>query len=88
MAHRSTIISGTVTNATGNPIAGACVLFVDGPVPLPDIAALTNEKGSFALSAPVAGAYRIRCVADDYRPAEVDTVIDVGSNPELEIKLT
>ncbi len=87
MAHRSMIISGTVSNAAGNPIAGARLLFVDGPVALPDIAALTDEKGAFALSVPVAGAYRIRCVADDYRPTEVDTVIDIGTNPKLVIEL-
>jgi hypothetical protein len=88
MARGSAIISGTVSDAAGNPIAGARVLLVGGPVALPDIAALTNEEGEFMISVPVAGAYRIQCVADEYRPAEVDAVVEAGTNPKLDIRVT
>ena len=88
MAPQSTVISGRVCDVAGGAIAGACVFFLEGPVALPDIAALTNEKGEFSLSVPVPGAYRIGCAADGHPPAQVDTVIEAGSRPQVEINLT
>ncbi len=52
-------IAGVVVDAEGNPIEEARVYFVEGPVPLPDIAALTDSSGRFALSAPVSGTYQL-----------------------------
>ncbi|PSJ24249.1 hypothetical protein B7P34_34430 [Streptosporangium nondiastaticum] len=58
------VIRGTVRDAAGAPVAGARVAFADGPVPLPDVAAVTDGEGRFALTAPAAGTYTLACRAD------------------------
>ncbi|GGX70142.1 carboxypeptidase-like regulatory domain-containing protein [Streptomyces hiroshimensis] len=57
------VIRGTVRDAAGAPVAGARVAFAGGPVPLPDVAALTDGEGRFALTAPAAGTYTVVCRA-------------------------
>jgi len=64
------------------------VFFTEGPVPLPDIAMLTDERGEFSLSAPAAGTYRIKCVVEGNEPVEVESVVRAGTRQELEIRLT
>ena len=59
MSVNPSTIAGVVVDARGNPVEEARVYFVEGPVPLPDIAALTDSSGRFALSAPVPGIYLI-----------------------------
>ncbi|MEU8545472.1 carboxypeptidase-like regulatory domain-containing protein [Streptomyces roseoverticillatus] len=58
------VIRGTVRDAAGAPVAGARVAFADGPVPLPDIAAVTGGDGRFALTAPAEGTYTLVCRGD------------------------
>ncbi|QLE72090.1 carboxypeptidase regulatory-like domain-containing protein [Streptomyces rectiverticillatus] len=58
------VIRGTVRDAAGAPVAGARVAFADGPVPLPDVAAVTDSEGRFALTAPAEGTYTLLCRAD------------------------
>jgi hypothetical protein len=53
------VVRGAVHDAAGNPVAGASVFFTSGPTPLPDIAALTDSEGRFALSAPAPGTYQL-----------------------------
>ena len=60
----------------------ARVSFVAGPTALPDIAALTDIRGAFTLSAPVPGAYTIQCVADGYAPKAIQ--VSVGSGQRIE----
>jgi len=57
-------ITGVVRDASGAPVAGARVLFTDGPRPLADIAALTDAGGHFSLGAPSPGSYTLTCRAD------------------------
>jgi hypothetical protein len=59
MSVNSPVIAGVVVDARGNPVEGARVYFVEGPVPFPDIAALTDSSGRFALSAPASGTYQL-----------------------------
>lgn len=59
MSDDPSVIAGVVVDARGDPVEGARVYFVEGPVPLPDIAALTDSGGRFALSAPVPGTYQL-----------------------------
>src|ERR671915_2437319 len=59
MSDNPPVVAGMVVDAKGNPVEGARVYFVEGPVPLPDIAALTNSNGRFALSAPTSGTYQL-----------------------------
>lgn len=81
------VINGRVRDAAGRPVAEARIGYVSGPVPLPDIAALTGEDGSFVLAAPAPGAYRISCTLPDgtsaYRAVEVPRGADVAVSFEL-----
>ena len=52
-------IHGIVTDADGSPVPGARVALEAGPVPLPDIALLTGEDGTFSLDVPRAGEYAV-----------------------------
>lgn len=70
------VISGAVRDADGNPVANARIAFVGAPVDVPDIAALTDSAGRFALSAPAPGRYVIGCYAEGYSPATV--AVDVA----------
>ena len=74
------IVNGIVRDASGAPVDGARVLFADGPGALPDVAALTGAGGQFTLSAPVAGTYRIQCVADGRAPVDVEVTIRPGES--------
>ena len=80
------VISGTVTSAGGEPLVAARVQFVQSPVPMPDIAALTNEEGGFSLGAPVAGTYGILIAADGYLNAS-ETIEITGEQAQIEISI-
>jgi hypothetical protein len=79
----STVITGTVLDQSGHPVAGARVSFVEGPVPLADIAALTAEDGTFSLTAPVAGIYRIACHGDGFRSQSGTVTVVTGTRTTL-----
>ena len=81
------VISGVVRDSQGNLIAQARVYFTGGPVPLPDIAALTSKDGTFSLSAPVAGPYTLACVADGFAPTEVTVAVTDNKETHLDIGL-
>ena len=75
-----------VRDTAGEGVPWAAVAFVHGPVDLPEIAAITRGDGTFALTAPVAGEYRISCRADEFDYQEVDVVVtdtDVSVTVEL-----
>jgi len=82
------VISGVVRSADGDPVQHARVYFTGGPVALPDIAALTDAEGSFTLSAPDAGTYRIECVAEGFAPAEATLDVAPGQEGRVELRLT
>lgn len=69
-------VVGTVLDSAGHPAGGATVMWVQGPVALPDVALLTQADGSFVMSAPVAGRYTLVCRRDPGGLARVD--VDVG----------
>lgn len=82
MGRSQRVISGTVRDAKGNPVAQARVYFTAGPVPLPDIAVLTDTRGAFSLSAPSPGTYEIGGAADGFTP----TSVTVNVTPDRETK--
>ncbi len=65
------LIHGVITDEREVPIEWASVVFVEAPADLPDIAAVTDERGEFIVSVPVPGRYRLRCQAFDHQPATV-----------------
>lgn len=67
-----TTIKGAVQDESGRPIAEVSLYFISAPVPLPDIAALSGTDGSFVLSAPAPGVYRIGACCPGYAPGEVN----------------
>ena len=72
-------ITGVVVDAEDNPVEEVRVYFVEGPVPLPDIAALTNCNGRFARSAPTSGTYQLGIASEG--PAgflQETTTVEVG----------
>ncbi|PSM42877.1 hypothetical protein C6Y14_11825 [Streptomyces dioscori] len=87
-------ITGTVRDTSGKPVEGAHVVFTDGPRPLPDIAAVTNDMGAFSLSAPMPGNYTLTCRADTlqgpYSTAEaaVHVAAPTGTATSAHVELT
>ena len=78
------LIAGSVLDAQGTPVDGARVFLTAGPVPLPDIAAVTGEDGRFELTAPAAGDYTVAAAgpgggseAADVHLAKGDSVAEV-----------
>jgi hypothetical protein len=81
-------IEGRAHLADDSPVSEARVFFAAAPVPLPDIATLTDDDGRFSLFAPAPGRYELVCHADGLKPASLP--IDVGAdsaNVELDIEL-
>lgn len=82
-----TRILGTVKGPDGEPIAEASVYFMEGPVPLPDIAQLTDDEGRFRLAAPVPGAYRIGVRAGEVEATEVTVEVQGEEPVEVEVRM-
>jgi hypothetical protein len=80
------LIVGTVVGARGAPFAGARVYFVEGPVPLPDIAAVTDSNGRFTLTAPAPGTYTVGGAFDDVATSERVTVAEGGCEVTLRLE--
>lgn len=87
MARVPNVISGIVRNPRGEPVAQARVYFIGGPVPLPDIAALTDSGGAFSLSAPTPGTYHIECAVEGFAPTVATVAVTEGQEVQLEIWL-
>jgi hypothetical protein len=83
----ASVIRGTVRDSEGAAISGARVFYKSAPIAVPDVAILTDERGRFAMGAPAAGDYELRCVADGFAPAVVATSVGAPSEVELEIRL-
>jgi hypothetical protein len=87
MAKNQSMISGTVCDPKGQPVAEARVYFIEAPVSLPDVAALTDDSGKFSLTAPAAGTYRIGCSADGFAPITITVKVTNNQDVQVEIKL-
>ncbi len=86
MADKPILIFGNVKDNKGTPVSEARVSFVSGPIPLTDIAALTDNKGGFVLSAPVPGEYMIEVVAEGFISKSIK--ISTGDNREKRIEIS
>lgn len=68
------VISGTATSPTG-PVALGRVTVEQAPAPMPDLAALTGQDGSFALGVVGPGTYVIAVHADGYAPGRAEVTV-------------
>ena len=87
MANNQSIISGTVLDPDRRPVADARVYFIEGPVPLPDVAVLTDHNGEFTLTAPAPGTYQIGCAANGFEPVSATVHVERGQEAKVEILL-
>ena len=87
MAKNQSMISGTVRDPKGQVVVDARVYFVDGPVSLPEVAALTDGGGKFSLTAPAVGRYQIGCTADGFAPSTITVQVTGVQNVQVEIRL-
>jgi len=88
MAKKISVISGRVLSAGGQPVAGARVSFMSSPVPVPDVALLTDGAGRFSLTAPAPGTYRIGCSSDNFGSTAITVDVPEGQNVEVEIRVS
>lgn len=84
---KASVISGVVRDPDGEPVAGARVYFTASPVALPDIAALTNDKGEYSLAVPASGKYKIGCTADEFETLTREVEIEKGDFKKANFKL-
>lgn len=81
-------IRGVVLSEDGRPAPDVVVGLASGPVPLPDIAAVTGPRGDFVLTAPAAGEYVVNLSFPDgaqesrtVQVAEEDTEVALQVRP-------
>lgn len=77
------VIQGRVADASGKPLPEARVYFTAGPEPFPEIAAVTDARGIFRLTARSAGTYELGCAADGYVQQRVK--VDTAERSALEV---
>jgi hypothetical protein len=88
IAGRSIEITGAVLDAEGRPIEEARVYLVEGPVPLADIAAVTDNSGRFVLSVPAPGTYRLGVTAEgSVGIVQEMSTIDTGEEKRIDLEV-
>lgn len=87
MARSPSVISGIVRGPDGKPVSNARVYFTAGPVPLPEIAALTDSGGAFSLTAPAPGEYVIESAADEFSAQSSTVKVKGGEQVRLDLRL-
>jgi carboxypeptidase family protein len=87
MAQLPSVISGVVRSPDGKPVANARVYLTAGPVPLPDIAAITDKNGTFSLTAPAPGEYVVETTADEFGTRSSKVKVKGGEQVRLDLKL-
>ena len=60
---------------------------MSGAADFVDIAALTDENGSFALTASTAGEYTLECAAEGYATGRVRVTLTAGLDTQVAISL-
>lgn len=81
------IISGVISDSDGKPLADAQIYFTESPMPLPDIAMLTDSDGKYSLSVPSAGKYGIGYNAAGFASKKVTVTIGSEQNTTLDVQL-
>lgn len=87
MPQSPSVIAGVVRGPDGKPVSNARVYFTAGPVPLPEIAALTDKSGAFSLTAPAPGEYVIESAADEFKARSSTVKVKGGERVRLDLQL-
>jgi hypothetical protein len=87
MAAKPQTIAGVVRDQRGRFVSQARVYLKAGPVSLPDIAALTNDRGELSLPAPAPGNYELACSADGFATALVKVAVKPGQETKVDVQL-
>ena len=87
MPRSPTVISGVVRGSDGKPVSNARVYFTAGPVPLPEIAAVTDSRGEFSLTAPAPGEYVIESADDKFGSRSSKVKVKGGEQVRLNLQL-
>jgi len=82
----SILVEASVTDPAGRPVPQARVYVVDAPVALPDVAVLTDANGTFRLSLPAPGTYRIGVSADGH--AQQTATVVAAPGPPIALQVT
>lgn len=78
-------IHGVVVDAHGGPVPGARVALGAGPVPMPDVALLTEDDGTFWLDVPAPGEYAVTAHTD---VGSAKVRVRVPEDGEVELRLS
>jgi hypothetical protein len=75
---------GRVVDADGRVVGGALVTVVSASTPVPEIALVTEQDGSFSLGLP-AGRFRLRANTVDARSgeAEIDSAAEASDDETI-----
>lgn len=87
MSSPTAVISGQVVTSDGNPVANARLYFTAGPAPLPEIAALTDADGRFALGVSQPGTYQLSCSLDERGPFTETVEVVAGKPAQVTIRV-
>jgi hypothetical protein len=71
------VISGIATGPDG-PVAFARIMIAEAPAPMPDLAGLSGEDGTFTLATKGPGRYVLAVHADGFVPARVVATVSAG----------
>jgi hypothetical protein len=83
----ASVISGIVRGPDGTPIPNARVYFTSAPVPIPEIAAITDSDGQFSITAPAPGKYVIEGAADEFGTRSSTVKVKAGQPVRLDLSL-
>ncbi len=68
------VISGLATGPDG-PVVFARVMIAEAPAPMPDLAGLSGEDGTFTLGTNGPGRYVVAVHADGFVPARAEVTV-------------
>ena len=78
------VVRGQVLGPDGAPVGGARVVITGAPVPVPEIAAVTDGEGRFSIAVPAAGRYTLEARADAVPNGTAAGSVVVSASPALE----
>ena len=76
-----------VRGPDGHSVARARLWIEGASAPVPDIAALSDDRGEAVMSVPASGGFTIVCAADGFGTKRITVAASAGAPTELVIDL-